>query len=106
MPFAREPKKYQKTIPSDLQDAWSLLRYSVIETAGFENLDRAICHIDKAMSWETVRNLRMPPLLQIIRNMCIQGKAQVEALENNHELDNIQKEAFSEFLKGKKEVMP
>jgi len=31
-------------------------------------------HTDEAMSWETVRNLnRMPPLVLIIRNLCMQG---------------------------------
>jgi len=59
---------------------------------------RAIFHIDETMSWETVRNLkRMPPLLLIIRNICIQGKAPQEILENIPELDGILKRVLSEY---------
>ena len=73
-----------------LQGAWSVLRDSIVDEAGFEGWDRAIFHIDEAMSWESVRNLkRMPPLLLIIRNLCVQGKAPQEVLENIRELDEI-----------------
>lgn len=62
MPFTEVPTGYEKTILSDLQGAWSLLRDSVVDTAGFEGWDRAIFHIDEAINWETVRTLkRMPP---------------------------------------------
>jgi len=98
MAFRGEPTGYQKTIFSDLQGAWSLLRDSVVDAAGFKGWDRAIFHIDEAMSWETVRNLKlMPPLLLIIRNICIQGKAPQEVKENIRELDEILKEVLSEF---------
>ena len=79
MVFVQESKEYEKTILSDLQGAWGLLRSSVADAAGFDGWDRAIFHIDEAMSWESVRNLkRMPPLLLIIRNICVQGKAPEE----------------------------
>ena len=98
MPFTEEPTGYEKTILSDLQGSWSLLRDSVVGSSGFEGWDRAIFHIDEAMSWETVRNLkRMPPLLLIIRNICTQGKAPQEVLENIQELDEILKEVLSEI---------
>ena len=98
MSFIQEPTRYKKTIISDLQGAWGLLRDLVVDAAGFEGWDRAIFHIDEAMSWETVRNLRrMPPLLLIIRNICMQGKAPDEVLENIRELDEILKEVISEF---------
>ena len=98
MPFTQEPKGYEKTILSDLRGAWSLLRDSVIDTAGFEGWDRAVFHIDEAMSWESVRNLkRMPPLLLIIRNICMQGKAPQEVLDHIRELDDILKEVLSQF---------
>ena len=68
MAFKTEPTIYEKTILSDLQGAWVALLESVVNSAGFEGWDRALFHIDEAMSWETVRNLRlMPPLLLIIR---------------------------------------
>ncbi len=98
MPFKEESTGYEKTILSDLQGAWSLLRDSVVDTVGFEGWDRAIFHIDEAMSWETVRNLkRMLPLLLVIRNICTQGKAPQEVLENIQELDEILKEVLSEI---------
>jgi hypothetical protein len=98
MPFTQEPTGYEKTVLSDLQGAWSLLRESVGDAAGFEGWDRAIFHIDEAMSWETVRNLkRMPPLLLIIGNICMQGKVPKEVLENIRELDAILQEVLCEF---------
>lgn len=93
MPFVKEPMGYEKTIISDLQGAWSVLRDSIVDAAGFEGWDRAIFHIDKAMSWESVRNLkRMPPLFLIIRNLCVQGDAPQEVLENIQGLDETLKE--------------
>ena len=98
MPFTEEQTGYEKTILSDLQGSWSLLRDSVVDAAGFEGWERAIFHIDEAMSWETVRNLkRMPPLLLIIRNICMQGRAPKEVLENIKDVDEILKEVLSEF---------
>jgi hypothetical protein len=98
MPFTQEPTGYEKTILSDLQGAWSLLRDSVVDATGFEGWNRAIFHIDEAMSWESVRNLnRMPPLLLIIRNICMQGNAPQEVLENIRELDEMLKEVLYEF---------
>jgi hypothetical protein len=98
MPFIEESTGYEKTILSDLQGAWSVLRDSIVDAAGFEGWDRAIFHIDEAMSWESVRNLkRMPPLLLIIRNLCVKGKAQQEVFDNIRELDEIIKEVLSEF---------
>ena len=95
MPFIKESTGYEKTILSDLQGAWLVLRESVFDTAGFEGWDRALFHIDEAMSWETVRNLRrMPPLVLIIRNICTQGKAPREVLENIQHVDNIQKKVL------------
>jgi len=99
MAFVQESTGYEKTILSDLQGAWTVLRSSVVDAAGFEGWDRAIFHIDEAMSWECVRNLRrMPPLLLIIRNICIQGKAPEEVLENVREVDDVLREVLSEFI--------
>jgi hypothetical protein len=99
MPFTEEPTGYEKTILSDLQGAWIMLRESVVDAAGgFKGWDRVLFHIDEAMSWEAVRNLRqMPPLVLIIRNMCAQGKAPQEVLENIQYVDDILKEVLSEI---------
>jgi hypothetical protein len=98
MKFTEEPTGYEKTILSDLQGAWTLLRDSVVDTGGFEGWDRAIFHIDEAMSWEAVRNLKtMPPLLLIIRNICAQGEAPSDVLENIENVDLILKKVLAEI---------
>jgi hypothetical protein len=98
MAFKTEPTGYEKTILSDLQGAWDVLRESVVNSAGFEGWDRALFHIDEAMSWETVRNLRlMPPLLLIIRNICQQGKAPDEVVQNIDDVNEVLTEALEEL---------
>jgi hypothetical protein len=100
MAFQIEPTGYEKTILSDLQGAWIVLRESVANSARFEGCDRVLFHIDEAMSWETVRNLRrMPPLLLIIRNLCIQGKASDEVIKNIDEVNEILTETLEEYPK-------
>jgi len=50
MAFIEEPTGHEKTILSDLQGAWGLLRQSVVDSGGFEGWDRALFHVDEAMS--------------------------------------------------------
>jgi hypothetical protein len=98
MSFTTESSGYEKTILSDLQGAWTLLRESVVETSGFDGMDRVLFHIDEAMSWESVRNLgRMPPLLLIIRNLCLQGKVPEEVMENIEQVHDILQEVVLEY---------
>jgi len=98
MGFKTESTGYEKTILSDLQGAWGVLRESVVNSAGFEGWDRALFHIDDAMSWEAVRNLRlMPPLLLIIRNLCLQGKAPDEVIQNIDDVNEVLTEAVEEL---------
>ena len=98
MSFTTEPSGYQKTILSDLQGAWQVFRQSVVDSGGFENWGRVLFHTDEAMSWETVRNLnRMPPLLLIIRNLCIQNRADDEIMQNLEEITNILEETLTKF---------
>lgn len=95
MTFKTESSGYEKTILSDLQGAWIALRESVAGSDGFEGCGRVLFHIDEAMSWETVRNLRlMPPLLLIIRNLCQQGRAPDEVMQNIEELSGLLAEAL------------
>lgn len=50
------------------------------------------------MSWETIRNLRrMPPLLLIIRNLCLQGKAPDEVFQNIDNANELLTEALEEL---------
>jgi hypothetical protein len=98
MAFPTEPTGCEKTILSDLQGAWIILRESVVSSARFEGFDRVLFHIDEAMSWESVRNLRlMPPLLLIIRNLCLQGKAPDEVVQNIDDVNEILAEALEEL---------
>jgi hypothetical protein len=98
MAFQIEPTGYEKTILSDLQGAWIVLRESVANSARFEGCDRVLFHIDEAMSWENVRNLRrMPPLLLIIRNLCIQGKASDEVIQAIDDVNEILTETLEEY---------
>ena len=100
MTFPTERTGYEKTILSDLQSAWTVLRESVVDIKGFDGWDRVLFHIDEAMSWETVRNLdRMSPLLLIIRNLCSQGKAPREVMENIEEVNDILKEVLQKYRK-------
>ncbi len=57
MSFDTEPTGYEKTILSDLQGAWQCLRREVAENPGFNGRERALFHIDEAMSWESVCNI-------------------------------------------------
>jgi hypothetical protein len=91
MSFFQEPTHYEKTILSDLQGAWSCLRTAVEESGGFPGIDRMLFHIDEAMSWETVRHgiHRMKPLLILIRNIAVQGKADDETLQFIEDIQEI-----------------
>jgi len=101
MPFFTEPDHYEKTILSDLQGAWSVLRAEVVTHAGFPNWERLLFHTDEAMSWETVRHLeRMEPLLLLIRNLAVQGEAPAEVLEAMEEIDEILREVQSNVKRG------
>ena len=70
MSFDTEPAGYEKTVLSELQGAWQVLRDEVADQAGFPGWERALFHVDEAMSWESVRNLRaMNKCLVLVRNL-------------------------------------
>jgi hypothetical protein len=74
MGFDVEPTGYEKTILSDLQGTWQCLRQEVAENPGFDGWARALFHIDEAMRWESVRNLRhMQRSLLLVRNILQQA---------------------------------
>jgi hypothetical protein len=99
MGFVTEPTFYEKTILSDLQGAWQCLREDVAEHPAFEGWERALFHIDEAMSWESVRNLRqMQRSLILVRNLLHQGDvpdAVAECLDAVSELMDETLEALS-----------
>ena len=85
-----ESTGFEKTILSDLQGAWQCLRQEVADNPGFDGWERTLFHIDEAMSWECVRNLRqMHKTLVLVRNLIQRGKAPegvLECLESVNEL--------------------
>ena len=82
MVFITEPTAYEKTALSDLQGAWGVLRHSIVENFGFPASEQLIFHIDEAMSWESVRDLKqMESTLLIIHNIARQNDVPEEIIE-------------------------
>ena len=82
MSFNTEPTGYEKTALSDLQGAWGNLRSAVIESFGFPDSDKLLFHINEAMSWESVRNLKkMEGTLLLIQNIAAQTESPEEVVE-------------------------
>ncbi len=103
MAFFTEPTGYEKTILSDLQGAWSVLRQSVVDSAGFEGWERMLFHIDEAMSWEVVRHLeRMKPLLILVRNIALQADVSENIMQEIDDLSEILDETLKTHLQSRK----
>jgi len=82
MGFETEPTGYKKTALSDLQGSWGILRSSVIKSFGFPDSDKLLFHIDEAMSWESVRNLKqMKSTLLLVENITAQTESPEEVIE-------------------------
>jgi len=98
MSFKTEPTGYEKTIFSDLQGAWTNFREAVVENAGFPEWEKVLFHTEEAMSWEAVRNLKlMPPLVLVIRNLCVQGDAPEDVLTWLNEIHELLEEVLEIF---------
>lgn len=82
MSFKTEPTGYEKTALSDLQGSWGNLRSAVVENFGFPNSDKLLFHIDEAMSWESVRDLKqMKSTFLLVQNIAVQTEPPEEVLE-------------------------
>ena len=92
--FPKEPSNYYKTALSDLQGAWTNLREAVVSCFGFPDSDRLLFHIDEAISWECVRNLKlMKEAFLLVSNIARQSapdeiNESVEAVRES--LDEVQ----------------
>lgn len=96
MAFFTEPEGYEKTILSDLQGAWQVLRAEVADNAGFTGWDKMMFHIDEAMSWETVRHLEtMKPMVTLIRNIAVQNNVSDEIMQYIEDLTEILDEVLT-----------
>lgn len=102
MGFIKEPSGYYKTALSDLQGAWSNLRETVVNNFDFPNSDKLLFHIDEAMSWECVRNLKlMRGTLLLVHNIAAQS-APAEVNELVGMVRESLDEVFSAIAEGEK----
>ena len=82
MGFETEPTGYMKTAFSDLQGSWGNLRDAVVNSYSFDDADELLFHIDEAISWESVRNLKqMKSTLLLIENIISQTDSPNEIVE-------------------------
>jgi len=87
-----------KTILSDLQEVWNVFRQAVVDNVGFQGWEKVLFHTDEAISWETVRDLKlMPPLVLIIHNLCFQGSTPEEVLLFMNMIHKIFEESLEEY---------
>jgi len=101
MPFEVEPTGYEKTVLSELQGAWLNLRGEVAEQAGFPDWDRALFHIDEAMSWESVRNLQhMRKSLVLVRNLLGQDAVPLTVKACLEVVNDLMNETLHNFKDG------
>ena len=75
MHFYTEQTSYEKTSLSDLQGAWENFKHTLLCLHPFPYSDRIIFHLNEAMSWEMVRDLKkMKDVYLLIRNMCMKSE--------------------------------
>ena len=99
--FNTEPTGYEKTAISDLQGSWVILRDTVVENFGFPDSDKLLFHIDEAMSWESVRNLkRMEATLLLVQNIAAQAESPEEVMECTEDVRQRLRDAFDAITEG------
>ncbi len=102
MGFITEPTGYEKTALSELQGSWGNLRSAVVENFGFPNSDKLLFHIDEAMSWESVRNLKeMKSTLLLVQNIIAQTESPEEVIEWVNDVRESLEETFEAIAEGK-----
>jgi hypothetical protein len=102
MVFYQEPPHYEKTILSDLQGSWMLLREAVVNEHETKDCSRLLFHIDEAISWENVRNLQqMKDTLILIQSIAQQTGVSDETTELMEDVRDILYEVLDEIRKGK-----
>ena len=102
--FNTEPTGYEKTAISDLQGAWVNLRDAVVENFGFPGSERLLFHIDEAMSWESVRNLKkMESTLLLIQNIATQTGSPEEVTVGIEDVRQCLRDVFEAIAEGEAE---
>ncbi len=103
MAFTTEPTGYYKTALSDLQGAWGNLRDAVVRSFDFPGSDKLLFHIDEAMSWECVRNLKlMKETFLLVQNISVQNDAPEDVIECVDIVRADMEEVFSAIAEGEK----
>jgi hypothetical protein len=103
MGFPTEPTSYAKIALSDLQGAWISLRDAVVDEFGFQDSDKLLFHIDEAMSWESVRNLkRMKSTLLLVQNIISQADTPEEIIVCVGNVRESLEDVFSAMAEGEK----
>ena len=102
MNFYQEPSHYEKTIISDLQGAWEVLRDEVIKEHESRDYSQLLFHIHEAMSWESVRNLEhMKNTLVLVQSMAQQINVSDEIMELIENVRDVLYEVLNEIQRGK-----
>ena len=102
MNFYQEPTYYKKTILSDLQGAWEVLRDEVIKEHSGRDCSQLLFHINEAMSWESVRNLNhMKNTLVLVQSMAQQINVSDEIMELIENVRDVLYEVLDEIRHGK-----
>ena len=102
MNFYQEPTHYEKTILSDLQGAWEVLREEVIKEHSNKDCSRLLPHINEAMSWESVRDLNhMKNTFVLVQSIAQQINVSAEIIELIEDVRDVLNETVSEIEHGK-----
>ena len=101
MTFYQEPTYYEKTIISDLQGAWEVLRNEVIKEHESKDCSQLLFHINEAMSWESVRNLKhMKNTFVLVQSIAQQINVSDEIMELIEDIRDILYEVLNETQRG------
>ena len=102
MNFYQEPTYYEKTIISDLQGAWEVLRDEVIKEHASIDCSQLLFHINEAMSWESVRNLKhMKNTFVLAQSIAQQINVSEEIIELIENVRDVLNEVLNEIQRGK-----
>ena len=73
----------------------------MVDNFGFPDSDKLMFHLNEAMSWESVRNLKqMETTLLIVQNIAVQGKAPEEVIELIEDVRQDLNVVFEEIADG------
>ena len=102
MNFYQEPTHYEKTIISDLQGAWEVLRDEVIKEHESKDCSQLLFHINEAMSWESVRNLKhMKNTFVLVQSIAQQINVSDEIMVQIEDVRDVLYEVLNEMQHGK-----